>query len=520
MTKLLATLIIPALMSLNPTYARGETITEFLRQFHQNPAKMMERLPSYVENGVAVPRGYIDHEAVTKSLTERLEIRDMIMENEGPPLNGLRLEPNADGKDRPERVVDGGNILRNVRAIDDQRLTRSTLNPLPWTDSYWPTYKGAIGIRYADRGFPNSGNWATNHSYILSKPASSIVAYGDPALINALSPAEKYDFAVGDLDFSLTRYTWNKGALVYEKSGSVPKWVGFCHGWAAAAHMDAPVPAKPVTVTATNGTPITFYPQDVKALQSFLWANASPTTRFMGNRCNVGNPQRDAYGRIVDPLCWDTNPGSWHIAVTNQMGANKRSMVMDSTFDYQVWNFPLADYKFRYFNPQTWQETTNLNSALIPIEKFKLDKFRKYRAPEAKYIVGVYMDVSHVNAINPTRGTLKEVPLKTLRFIYDLELDANLEIVGGEWYSNAHPDFVWTFEKNAQAVSISDSEIAIDAWSANTPVPGEWTALAKRASGRGEPLFAFVKKLAGGVTAPENEGAAPTDPDEVGPIED
>ena len=33
---------------------------------------------------------------------------------------------------------------------------------------------------------------------------------------------------------------------------------------------------------------------------------------------------------------------------------------------------------------------------------------------------------------------------------YDLEVAFDGEIIGGEWYSNKHPDFLWTPEKNAR----------------------------------------------------------------------
>ena len=494
--------------------ARAETVEEYLRAFHANPVKMMQRLPSEVVNGVARPRGYINEKRVADSLKERVEVRDSIMSNR---VQALRMEE-PEGKDRAERLLEPGNpVINNVREMEARALTRASLDPLPWTDSYWPMYKGLLGTRYSDRSFPNSKNWGTNYSYISANPASAIVAYGDSAAINRLSPSEKYDFAVGDTSFTLTNFSWNQGRKYFEKSGRVAGWMGICHGWAAAASMLAPVPDEPITVVAANGTPITFYPQDVKALQSMLWANASPATRFVGNRCNVSRPSRDAYGRIVDPVCWDSNPGTWHTAVVNQMGQNRRSFVMDATYDAEVWNFPLANYQYRYFNAQTWQETTNLAAAAIPIEKFKLDKFRQYRSPNARYIVGVYMDVSHVNAINPTRGTVTTPPLKTLRFIYDLELDEAYNIIGGEWYSNVHPDFMWTFAKDSKAMSIGDTSILNEAWMTSSPVPSHWAEHARRASGRGEPLYSFVRRLAEGNAGPIEEEDGNTNPEEVNP---
>jgi hypothetical protein len=499
----------------NPVSARAGSVTEFLRAFHANPAKEMQRLPDAVVNGAARSRGYINDEKVEEMLEERTRVREEIMSSGRPMIYGLQMEAQG-GKDRPERLIEpGSSILYNVRDMDGRQLTRSTVDPMPWTDSYWPTHKGLLGARYADKGFPNSKDWSVNNSYIVANPASAVLAYGDRQAIDRLSPAEKYDFAVGDTSFSLTRFSWAQGARSYEKYGRVASWMGICHGWAGAAHMNVPIPEAPVTVVAASGVPVTFYPQDVKALQSMLWANGSPSTRFVGNRCNVPKPARDPYGRIIDPLCWDSNPGTWHTAIVNQFGVNRRSFVMDGTYDAEVWNFPLSSYQYRYFNPQTWKESTNLNASLIPIERFKLDKFRRYRSPEARFILGVYMDVSYVTEIIPTRGKLTRTPTKTVRFIYDLELDGNLNIVGGEWYSNAHPDFFWTFDKDAQAAAIGDAAILNEGWATSAPVPATWAAQAKRSSSRGEPLASFVRQLSKGPQAPIGDGDhAPTDPTE------
>jgi hypothetical protein len=227
-----------------------------------------------------------------------------------------------------------------------------------------------------------------------------------------------------------------------------------------------------------------------------LWANAAVPTRFVGNRCDVSKPAKNAYGRILDPGCFDTNPGTWHIGVVNQLGINQRPFVMDSTYDAQVWNFSVVSYKYRYFNPQFLQETPVLADAVIPIERFTMDKFKEFRSPDTRYIVGIVMEETHVIEINPTRASRVEPPTKTERFIYDLELDANYNIIGGEWYSNGHPDFMWTFDKGAQALGFGEAPIVNDAWSLGSPVPASWTPVAQSSSGRGTPLFSFIRRLA------------------------
>jgi len=125
------------------------------------------------------------------------------------------------------------------------------------------------------------------------------------------------------------------------------------------------------------------------------------------------------------------------------------------------------------------------------------------------------MDVTHVGAITPTRGKVTKPPLTTLRFVYDLELDESLQVVGGEWYSNAHPDFLWTFEPGAQATTAADSTIGQDPWRPDLgAVPAHWATAARRASTNGAPLSTFVRWLAAAEGAGGEE--PPVDPDEDG----
>lgn len=482
--------------------ARAETVTEFLRAFHADPVHMMERLPSEVINGEAHPRGFIDEQRVAERLPFRSKMRDQVMEAGRPSLPGLRWDPN-DSYQHPESLVEPGTgMVTDLFGMDSQRLTRAGVSEEPWWDSYWPYYNGGVGQRYADPAWPNTKNWLANFEYVTARPASAIFAYGDETAIDRLSPAEKYDFVMGDTSFTLTQHAWRQGKGYYEKSGAVPTWMGICHGWAGAAHMQQPIPAHPVKVTAANGTAVTFYPQDIKALNSLLWANQKNLkSRYVGRRCDVAGPARDAYGRIIDSDCWDANPAAWHLTVVNQIGQNHRSFVMDATYDAEIWNHPLTEYSYRYFNPETWQETTNLRAAIVPIERYKLDKFRQHRSPEARFVVGVYMDVTYAVELNPNRGDVK-TPKKTIRFIYDLELDAQYKIIGGEWYSNAHPDFLWTYDKDAQALSKVDGEVTDLSWTPAAPVPADWGTLAQRASAAGTPLYSFIKALS---TAPKAE---------------
>lgn len=474
------------------SHAGGESVTDFLRAFHADPARMMQQLPPFVrKDGKADTRGFIRDQA--PDWDPMIQLRDE--QRRKMILASTPMTAPAEGVDNPEKLVEPGGLHRNIFEIHGSGLTHATLNPVPWTDSYWPLANGNTAARYSDGAFPERKDWQASFNYASSKPASSVIASGDRKAINKLSPAEKYDYVMGDSGWTLTNYAWQTGRAMMEKYGNVPGWMGICHGWAAASHINSPVPKEPIEVEGVNG-PVTFYPQDVKALMSMLWANASPRVRFTGSRCNVSRPAKNNYGRVIDKACFDVNPTTLHLGLVNQVGVHKRSLIIDATYDAEVWNHPVAAYRFRYFNPQTWRESTTIEPSRIPLERFKLDKFREFRTPGTHSVIGVVMDVTYVVEINATHVPYDPVPpVKTLRFMYDLELDAAGNILGGEWYTNAHPDFVWTFDKELQARTFQDAELAGDPWSKHSPVPVTWTAPASGASRRGAPLATFVYGL-------------------------
>jgi hypothetical protein len=491
-------------------------IEQRLREFHQNPAQAMDRLPDQVVNGQAASRGFINYVEVEKTLDYRNEIRGKILEREPGFKPWIVFDKQ---EDNPATLVEKGDVISNIIELDSAGHSRAVLpqEKSPWGDSYWPMYKGLIASRYADPGYPKSKLWVENYSYIMSHPAYSVLSSGSSRAINNLSPAEKYDLLMGDHNMTLTRYAWNEGKRYFERTGKVAKWMGICHGWSAAAHMLAPNIKDPVTLRTPGGTRITFYQSDIKALNSMLWAEAYPFTLILGNRCKVSKPNKNKFGRILDPYCWDNNPGAYHLALLNQIGRHHRSFVMDSTYDAQVWNFAITSYKSTYFNPQRLRPTMNIKEAIIPIENFTLDKFKEFRSPDARYIVGVAMDVTYVAAVNPSHRIPKDTMTKTYRYYYDLELDSNHKIIGGEWYSNAHPDFIWTFAADSQAKSKAEEDLDPYDWDLSNPVPRSWTAAARSASAAGIPMSIVIKRIVGAVPeeGEEPEGPPPTEDDSV-----
>lgn len=388
-----------------------------------------------------------------------------------------------------------------LQGMEENGLTSARLAEQPWSDDYWAMYLGMLGHRYADPGFPHSRDWKVNFDYIQSKPAVQIVESNENGAVNRLSPSEKYDILVGDKKMTLTGKMWEEGKAHYTRTGSVEPWMGLCHGWAPAAYM-LPRPTHSVTVLAADGkTFITFYPSDIKALATLLWAQVKYPSGFIGGRCNEKNPAVDPQtGRILSQKCFDTNPGTWHLAVVNQIGASGRSMILDATYDYEVWNQPIVAYKYRLFNPQKMRYARSLAEASALKTGFDNDRFKKYRDSETETIVGVAMDISYLVETRPEQyspDSSQYDRVQTVRYYYDLELDGLGNIIGGEWYQNAHPDFLWTPEKGVRAITYWEDRYGLSGtWKTEEPLPAKWQEVAATTSGyQKAPLSVIVEQL-------------------------
>ena len=457
---------------------------ELLQEFANNPEQFMNELPT---------KKY--HNKVQLFSDEEIANRDYVTaKNKIRPLDGrARIK----GNDRPEDLVDNGNNL--VRTLEEmEKLRSASLKENPWSDHYWPIYTGQIACRYADENFPDSKNWKKNADYILSHLDSS----PNSSSVDTLSPAEKYDLLVGDTQQTLTHYALNEGEAYYRDNGKVEKWMGICHGWAPAAYM-LPRPTHAIKVLAADGkTEITFYPADIKALASLLWANFAPNTKMIGGRCDVKKPKTDRNGRVLDPDCFDTNPGTWHMAVVNQIGINKRSFVIDATYDYEVWNQPMVSYSYKFFNPKTLKTVDTIEQGTVDLSTFRKDRFKKYRSSKAVAVVGIRMEATYVVESDPTHAktdSAENDETNTAKYFYDVELNASGKIIGGEWYRNVHPDFMWTPEPGAVAVTPGDEFLARSGankipWAGKTPFPKEWTEIAQKTS-QSSPLAIVVEAL-------------------------
>lgn len=482
-----------------------QEIQNKLDEFKQDPKASMSRLPPKQDaEGRILSNPWTPFSAEEIQGNKFVADKDEVRRTFHTQIDGVivSLDEVLPGRapianiDRPENLVDD---LRYAKPadMDAAHLQKASLAETPWSDDYWATYLGMLGRRYADPRFPAARDWERNFQYVQDHPAQVIVREGNAAAIDLLSPSEKYDLLVGDARGTLTSGMWSEGKWYHDRNGSVETWMGLCHGWAPAAYM-LPRPRRVVTVKAADGRlDIRFYPSDIKALATLLWANARTSSRFIGSRSNDKDPETDEVGRVISPAVFDTNPGTWHMSVVNQIGVAKRSFIIDATYDYEVWNQPMVGYEYSYWNPQRMEFATNLHDATVERAQFTSDRFKRYRSSSFTAVVGVAMKTTYVVETSPSHRTSDDASqdaANSVNYLYDLELDASGKILGGEWYQNAHPDFLWTPPPGARAVTPGE-QYATGSWNPRMPVPASWRSAAARMSARKLPLAKIVERL-------------------------
>lgn len=478
-------LFLLATLSILPIAAPAQSLDELLKQFDENPKEFLNTIPEKAKES-----------SVSFFSREDIENKDYLDAKNS--LRKLRGRAGINAEDEVADLVDAGSkILRTLKDMEKKNLLTGEVEVSPWSDHYWSLYQGQLAYRYADSSFPNSKSWKKNSDFVLK--TIDEIHFPNASSVDRLSPAEKYDLLVGDTAKTLTRKALAEGEQYYRSSGEVESWMGICHGWAVAAYvMDRP--KNSIKVLAADGvTWIKFYPSDIKALASLLWAVSPGETKFIGSRCDEKKPKQNKEGRVIDTGCFDTNPGTWHMAVVNQIGLAKRSLVMDATFDYEVWNHPIQSYSYEYFNPQSLKAVDSLEDATVAMEEFSKDKFKKFRSPEAVAVVGISMTVNYTVENEPTtdeKDSENNDSLNSVTYQYDLEIDRKGKIIGGEWYRNAHPDFLWTAPPKARAVTPGDEMLSSTrAWNGKGALPREWKEVAQRNSRGGAPLAAIVESL-------------------------
>jgi len=475
-------------------------IEKFYRDF--NPRVMSEQIQKFdSRNGFPSKR------------KSRIDFRNRWIKRQSKLRSKLNswssIEPSDRVEDLVETYIPEGEIDRNLEHLP----VKGEVSGDYWSGDYWSMNWGLTSYRYSSAKKFKLYKNAVEAYFQPEEWIEQSTHFGLTDLareIELWSPSEKYDLLVGDNKFTLTREQKSEGADFVQSDGKVEDWFGICDGWSPAS-IFVPTPKKSVKTKALGGVEITWLPDDIRALASLAWTNGDYAHNLVGRRCDTINPKTYKNGRISEVECADTNPATFHLALTHMIGLNKTPFIMDATFDSEVWNQPVLAYEIKYFNPRfPKQKSNDFREVLVPYdEQFKRkDRFQKpltrgYRKQNKYFdggveaIVGVQATVVYLveyqadYQLQPHENITERVT-----YTYDLELhekNGTLVPMGGEWHENTHPDFFWVPKKGTVASAKWDSrlpELNIQA------EPYEaLTSVARQSSREGYPLCSVIEAL-------------------------
>jgi hypothetical protein len=310
-----------------------------------------------------------------------------------------------------------------------------------WSESYWPSNLGGIAYRW---NHPDPQPFGYK---LLSKKELLKMSQEE---MSTLSPAELYDIAMGDYQYSLTK------KVLKTYSSLDLWWEGICHGWSLAA-TNYPEPDKNV-ITNKDGISVPFGSSDVKGLLSMHDAfNSKGFYVRIGDRCavegKVPGEERPEDGEISFPSvkeaqrreCSDVNAGAFHVVLTSLIGLNSQGLVADVDRFNDVWNQPVTSYESEIVGeiPLTAMDIKNNIHKKVQIKTQMIygDELEFYTPElEAEGVVGFVSK-------NPVTGTSVQM-FNSKQYEYILELNQKGEITGGEWVSETRPDMLWVKAKD------------------------------------------------------------------------
>lgn len=397
-------------------------------------------------------------------------------------LFGLKVGPRAEDDYR-----NLGKAYKNLKPYVESvfEFERLGLMSGAASEKFWfyvnsPTYKGGLAMRTGLGG--DKWTWPMYRDAYVSEPPLELFRTGR---FSEMSAAAKYDLLLGD-----DTHVWEReiryAQKLYEKNGKVPKWAGICHGTAPAS-FSYPEPKAPVTVSAFNGSKISFSVNDLKRLSAHIWGENKVEYAQVGGRCF-----NDTLG-LRTPECLDTNPATFHLALLNYTGINKRTMIVDNAYDSMVWNRPVISFEYNYRHPLTKLPSRKLKYSLTRLEEIGEERTALAHKDTA-WIVGVRMKVKLLYG-DEREGAGEENTAYDIVYYYDLEISSEGTILGGEWETLYHPDFIWMVKEGASPKTGEDNILEEELWDGTKPLSEYARLLGRKAARRGDLMEYIVKSL-------------------------
>lgn len=278
--------------------------------------------------------------------------------------------------------------------------------------------------------------------------------------INQLSATEKFDIYKAlktgkENGFRLTKNVLNL------TGPQKAYWEGICNGWSSAA-IEFYEPE--VTTIEIDGIKLVFGSSDLKALLSYyhfamtsnIRTQKKSLTNRIGERCGTEFPEvawsikdgveyyktvvgDEIVTKEVPSECIDTNPGAFHIALTNRIAKEKKAFVAEVVRDNEVWNQPV----FGYSSKVIYESDTLINPSKGTRKQVRVKTRMDYANDGGRMFWEQEDPEEEFYAWwNPTNGT-DNYRAAHKDFEYILDLDKRGNIIGGHWLSYERPDFIW-----------------------------------------------------------------------------
>lgn len=310
-----------------------------------------------------------------------------------------------------------------------------------WSESFWPSRRGGIAYRW---NHPNPQPFTFK---LFTK--EEVKAMSETEL-SQLSPAELYDLAMSDYNYTLTK------RVLKEYAPTDLWWEGICHGWAQAA-ANYPEPDKNV-LTNKDGIKVPFGSSDVKALLAMHDSyNSKGIYVRVGARCKVNGKvkgeESEADGNISvpsakdanKPECSDVNAGAFHIVLASMIGINSQGFVADVDRFNDVWNQPVTSYESNVVG----EVALTPNDIKNGVDRKIQVKTKMTYAEELQFYNADAVAAGELNFVSkePVTSTPAQAYLSK-NYEYILEINKDGHIIGGEWISETRPDMIWTKAKD------------------------------------------------------------------------
>jgi len=261
-------------------------------------------------------------------------------------------------------------------------------------------------------------------------------------------------------------------------------------------------------------TKVNFLPDDIKAIITLFWSKYEFKTNFMGGRCNYNIdevPSDPETGLWEDESCFSLNPASFVITLANQLGIQRKGLVVDPDSNGEIWNQPTFGYNMTYHNFLKNFNTTVLSQAKVSIEELESNKgnntiykflLRKCDK-RTRSFVGINLQMDFIFELPPFHGVGNdENNIQDQTYFMIVELDEKDNAIGGEWLENHHPIFAWTPDTHGEHTPYQEDTF-VPTFKGTTAELQKITSIARSLSRKGTVLHSLASFLVERSAAPQ-----------------